>query len=345
MGLLDPPKASVPDAVAKCRTAGIRVIMVTGDHPLTAAAIARQVGIIAPSSQLITYEETTCPSALENHAAALIAGGVLHHMSEDVLDQVIQTHREVVFARTSPQQKLRIVEAFQRMGAVVAVTGDGVNDSPALKMADIGIAMGIAGSDVSKEAADMILLDDNFATIVSGVEEGRLIFDNLKKSIVYTLTSNIPEILPFLAWVVAGIPLPLTTLQILLIDLGTDLLPAISLAYEEAESDIMKRPPRDARQDRLVNSRLIFLAYGIVGIMQAAAGFFLYLVIMAEHGWYPARLLAIRQHWDDMENDALTDSFGQEWSYPQRKILEATSQTAFFLAIVQVPYTPLLSFS
>ena len=238
-----------------------------------------------------------------------------------VLDRVIAVHWEIVFARTSPQQKLRIVEAFQRPGAVVAVTGDGVNDSPALKMADIGIAMGIAGSEVSKEAADMILLDDDFGTIVAGVEEGRLIFDNLKKSIVYTLTSNIPEIVPFL---------------ILLIDLGTDLLPAISLAYEEAESDIMQRPPRDAKRDRLVNSRLIFLAYGIVGVMQATAGFFLYFVIMAEHGWYPGRLVGTRDSWDSWEVGVLTDSYGQDWSYGQRKLLEATSQTAFFLAIVQV---------
>ena len=130
-----------------------------------------------------------------------------------MLDRVIAVHWEIVFARTSPQQKLRIVEAFQRPGAVVAVTGDGVNDSPALKMADIGIAMGIAGSEVSKEAADMILLDDDFGTIVAGVEEGRLIFDNLKKSIVYTLTSNIPEIVPFLTWVVVGLPLGELTLR------------------------------------------------------------------------------------------------------------------------------------
>ena len=253
-----------------------------------------------------------------------------------VLDRVIAVHWEIVFARTSPQQKLRIVEAFQRPGAVVAVTGDGVNDSPALKMADIGIAMGIAGSEVSKEAADMILLDDDFGTIVAGVEEGRLIFDNLKKSIVYTLTSNIPEIVPVLTWVVVGLPLPLSTILILLIDLGTDLLPAISLAYEEAESDIMQRPPRDAKRDRLVNSRLIFLAYGIVGVMQATAGFFLYFVIMAEHGWYPGRLVGTRDSWDSWEVGVLTDSYGQDWSYGQRKLLEATSQTAFFLAIVQV---------
>ena len=158
-------------------------------------------------------------------------------MSADQLADIINHHREIVFARTSPQQKLMIVEGFQRQGQIVAVTGDGVNDSPALKKADIGVAMGIAGSDVSKQAADMILLDDNFASIVVGVEEGRLIFDNLKKSIAYTLTSNIPEISPFLVYILFGFPLPLGTVTILCIDLGTDMVPAISLAYEEAESE------------------------------------------------------------------------------------------------------------
>ena len=176
-----------------------------------------------------------------------------------------QIIKEIVFARTSPQQKLIIVDGCQRAGQIVAVTGDGVNDSPALKKADIGVAMGIAGSDVSKQAADMILLDDNFASIVTGVEEGRLIFDNLKKSIAYTLTSNIPEITPFLVFMCFSIPLPLGTVTILCIDLGTDLLPAISLAYEQAENDIMKRNPRNKFTDKLVNERLISMAYGQIG--------------------------------------------------------------------------------
>ncbi|GFY52243.1 hypothetical protein TNIN_400151 [Trichonephila inaurata madagascariensis] len=171
-----------------------------------------------------------------------------------------------------------------------------------------GVAMGIAGSDVSKQAADMILLDDNFASIVTGVEEGRLIFDNLKKSIAYTLTSNIPEISPFLLFILADVPLPLGTVTILCIDLGTDMVPAISLAYEKAESDIMKRKPRN--QD---GKTLISIAYGQIGMMQAAAGFFTYFVIMAENGFWPSTLFGIRKSWDSKAVNDLPDTYGQEW--------------------------------
>jgi sodium/potassium-transporting ATPase subunit alpha len=280
--------------------------MVTGDHPITAKAIARSVGIISQDNE--TVEDIAARLNLpvnmvdeRDATAAVIGGSELRNMSSDELDFVLRHYPEIVFARTSPQQKLIIVEGCQRAGAIVAVTGDGVNDSPALKKADIGkdslyylrcnefliiiiifflnytigVAMGIAGSDVSKQAADMILLDDNFASIVTGVEEGRLIFDNLKKSIAYTLTSNIPEISPFLVFILAEIPLPLGTVAILCIDLGTDMVsiggltivaltndslkkkqvPAISLAYEKAESDIMKRRPRNPQTDKLVNDR------------------------------------------------------------------------------------------
>jgi len=347
MSMIDPPRAAVPDAVLKCRSAGIKVIMVTGDHPITAKAIARSVGIISDGQE--TVEDIAARTGVDvkdvnprEARAAVVHGGEIKDLSEKALDEILMYHTEIVFARTSPQQKLIIVEGCQRMGAIVAVTGDGVNDSPALKKADIGVAMGIAGSDVSKQAADMILLDDNFASIVTGVEEGRLIFDNLKKSIAYTLTSNIPEISPFLAFILMDIPLPLGTVTILCIDLGTDMVPAISMAYEFAESDIMKRQPRNPFTDKLVNERLISMAYGQIGMIQASAGFFVYTVIMAENGFLPTRLLGIRREWDSQAVNDLEDSYGQEWSYADRKTLEYTCHTAFFVSIVIVQWADLI---
>ncbi|XP_065323072.1 sodium/potassium-transporting ATPase subunit alpha-B-like isoform X2 [Gordionus sp. m RMFG-2023] len=347
IAMIDPPRAAVPDAVAKCRSAGIKVIMVTGDHPITAKAIAKSVGIISEGSETVEDIASRLNIPIEavnpkDAKACVIHGGELKEMSQGKLDAVLRDHPEMVFARTSPQQKLIIVEGCQRQGAIVAVTGDGVNDSPALKQADIGVAMGIAGSDVSKQAADMILLDDNFASIVTGVEEGRLIFDNLKKSIAYTLTSNIPEISPFLIFILANIPLPLGTVTILCIDLGTDMVPAISLAYEKAESDIMKRRPRNPKYDKLVNDRLISLAYGQIGMIQAAAGFFIYFIIMAENGFLPNMLVGLRVPWDSESVNDLKDSYGQEWTYHNRKILEYTCHTAFFVTIVVVQWADLI---
>merc|ERR1712200_43838 len=347
MSMIDPPRAAVPDAVSKCRSAGIKVIMVTGDHPITAKAIARSVGIISEGQE--TVEDIANRKGCDikdvnprEARAAVVHGGEIKELSEKALDEILMYHTEIVFARTSPQQKLIIVEGCQRMGRIVAVTGDGVNDSPALKKADIGVAMGIAGSDVSKQAADMILLDDNFASIVTGVEEGRLIFDNLKKSIAYTLTSNIPEISPFLIFILADVPLPLGTVTILCIDLGTDMVPAISMAYEKAESDIMNRMPRNPFTDKLVNERLISMAYGQIGMIQALAGFVCYFVIMMQNGFLPGDLLGQRQWWDDKNNQNLVDSYGQEWSYSQRKIVEFTCHTMFFTAIVVVQWADVL---
>nr|CAD2171846.1 unnamed protein product [Meloidogyne enterolobii] len=347
ISMIDPPRAAVPDAVEKCRSAGIKVVMVTGDHPITAKAIAKSVGIISPETE--TVEDIAIRKGIpvtqvnpREAKAIVVHGSDLREMTEDQLNEIIAEHSEIVFARTSPQQKLMIVEGFQRSGQIVAVTGDGVNDSPALKKADIGVAMGIAGSDVSKQAADMILLDDNFASIVTGVEEGRLIFDNLKKSIAYTLTSNIPEISPFLVHIILGIPLPLGTVTILCIDLGTDMVPAISLAYEESESDIMKRQPRDPFRDKLVNERLISLAYGQIGMIQASAGFFSYFWIMADNGFMPLDLFQLRAEWDSRAINNVLDSYGQEWTYANRKILEHTCQTAYFVSIVIVQWADLI---
>ncbi|CAG9531913.1 unnamed protein product [Cercopithifilaria johnstoni] len=348
ISMIDPPRPAVPHAVVLCQSAGIKIVMVTGDHPLTAEAIARQINIIKEGSimsRLINDDDKLKREMIDNDdksQAMIVHGEQLKKLSNKDLKYIVKHYACIVFARTSPIQKLQIVEAFQGAGHIVAVTGDGVNDAPALRKADIGIAMGIAGTDVSKEAADMILLDDNFASIVTGIEEGRIIFDNLKKSIAYTLTSNIPEITPFLSYILFGIPLPMSVVAILCIDLGTDLWPAISIAYEEAETNIMKRPPRNAKVDKLVNARLMNFSYLQIGIMQAAAGFMTYFIIMGENGFHVHRLLWIRDEWDDPMVDDLEDSYGQQWTYEARKDLEHCCHGAFFYAIVVVQWADLL---
>ncbi|RFP89476.1 HAD family hydrolase [Rhodobacteraceae bacterium 63075] len=264
-GMIDPPRPEVPDALTLCGSAGIRVIMLTGDFGLTAKTIAQQIGLMGENGRVVQGDE-------------------LSEMSDTQLQQVLTDEPEIIFARIAPAQKLQVVQALQALGHIVTVTGDGVNDAPALKNADMGVAMGLMGTDVAKEASNMVLTDDNFATIVSAVEEGRTIFDNIKKFIAYILTSNIPEILPFVAFVLLDIPLPLTVILILSIDLGTDILPALGLGAEKPETDVMKRKPRP-RGERLLSRNLLLMSYGIVGMLQAAAGFFTYFVILYSGGW------------------------------------------------------------
>uniref|UniRef100_A0A914M772 Cation-transporting P-type ATPase C-terminal domain-containing protein n=1 Tax=Meloidogyne incognita TaxID=6306 RepID=A0A914M772_MELIC len=320
--------------------------MVTGDHPITAKAIARAVGILTENTE--TIEDVAIRKGCDisevdpkEASAIVVHGSELRLMTNEQLVELICHHKEIVFARTSPQQKLQIVEAFQTLGHIVAVTGDGVNDTPALKKADIGIAMGIAGSDVSKQVADMILLDDNFASIIVGVEEGRRIFDNFKKTVSYVLRKNLAELVPFLAFIIIGVPLPLGTITMLCIDIGTDIIPSITIGYEKAESDIMSRAPRK-RTDKLVNLRIFAMAYFQIGFIQAMAGFFAYFWIMAENGFLPPRLLYLRSSWDNRLINNLEDSYNQEWTYTNRKILEETCQTAFFIAIVVTQWADIL---
>lgn len=339
LSLQDPPRPGVPEAVQKCRTAGIKVIMVTGDHPVTAMAVAKKVGIISEKHEtkyekaILQNKSYTQMSDLDS-GAIIITGNELRNMDSTELDSIIRCYEEIVFARTSPQQKLLIVESCQRLGEIVAVTGDGVNDSPALRKADIGVAMGIAGSDVAKNAADMILMDDNFASIVIGIEEGRLIFDNLKKSIAYTLTSSVPEMLPLLSGLILSIPLPLVIELVLCIDIGTDLIPAIALAYEKPESDIMRRAPRNPQYDKLVNKRLISITYGQIGMTQSLAGFYTYFMILMMNGFLPSRLLGLRLEWENPSINDLQDSWGQTWSYKNRMNLLNEARSGYFLSIV-----------
>jgi sodium/potassium-transporting ATPase subunit alpha len=309
VSLNDPPRPKVDISVQKCRQAGIKVIMVTGDQPPTAAAIAHKVNIISEPEKEYNKILDANPGISEDEAFRMCDSIVIHGdtlakviAAEDALEDdepekgrtVMDWIRkpEVVFARTTPSQKLIIVDACQRLGHIVAVTGEGVNDSPAIKKADIGIAMG-SGSEVAQNAADMLLLDDNFSSIVNGVEEGRLIFDNLKKSIAYTLSSNIPEISPFIFFMAIDIPQPLSTVLILAVDLGTDMIPAISFAYENPELDIMERYPRNSDRDHLVNTKLISFAYLQIGMVQASAGFFTYYYIMNDYGITPGATLQL----------------------------------------------------
>jgi sodium/potassium-transporting ATPase subunit alpha len=265
--LSDPLRDEVPDALVRCHRAGIRVVLVTGDHPDTARAIAERAGIIAPDAP----------------AAAVLTGDALEVMRE--ADIARRLHEGVsVFARTTPEQKLKIVSAVKRMGLLVAMTGDGVNDAPALRAADVGIAMGQAGTDVAREAAQIVLLDDNFASIVAGVEEGRAVFANIRKFTSYVLASNVPEIVPFLAYVVLPVPLGLTVIQILSIDLGTDLVPAIGLGQEPPDGEAMSRPPR-GRRGRLLDTRLILRSYLFLGLVEAAWAMFMFFLALRLGGW------------------------------------------------------------
>ncbi len=265
VGLEDPPRPEVPAAIEQCRLAGIRVVMVTGDHPHTALAIAREIGLVRTESP------------------AVLSGDELRRLSNTQL-QIALDAPEILFARLSADQKLRIVTALKRKGEIVAVTGDGVNDAPALKKADIGIAMGICSTEVAREAADMVLLDDNFASIVAAVEEGRAVFDNLRKFLTYILSSNIPEGVPFLAFVLFRIPLPLTIVQILAVDLGTDILPALALGSERPRPEVMQRPPRP-RREQLLDHALLARAYLFLGAMEAVAAMAAYFFVLRGAGW------------------------------------------------------------
>lgn len=269
VALLDPPRPGVRDAIERCHRAGIRVHVVSGDHGLTAAEVARRVGIGGDHPRVISGRE-------------------LDALDEPALDELLTLNEEVVFARTSPEAKLRIADALRSLGHVVAMTGDGVNDAPALRRADIGVAMGASGTDVAREAAAMILTADDFSTIVTAVEEGRRVYQNIRKFILYIFAHAPAEILPFITFALSGgaVPLPLTAVQILAVDLGTETLPALALGRDPAEPGIMDQPPR-ARTARVVDRKLLVRAWAVLGAVSAVltmAGFFW---VLLRAGWRP----------------------------------------------------------
>jgi calcium-translocating P-type ATPase len=273
-GLEDPPRPEVPNALRKCQEAGIRVIMVTGDHPRTATAIAREIGLVKSDNPTV------------------ITGEQLKRYSKIQLQLALDAP-EIVFARIVADQKMRIVEALRDKKQIVAVTGDGVNDAPALKAAHIGIAMGIAGTDVAKEAADMVLLDDNFASIVSAVEEGRAVFENIRKFLTYVLVHNVAELIPYLGFLLFQIPLALTPVQALSIDMGSDTLTALGLGVEKPAPQIMRRPPRP-HGERLMNWRLAFRAYLFLGLIEAAGAMAAFFFVLNVAGWKYGQNLAAK---------------------------------------------------
>jgi calcium-translocating P-type ATPase len=268
IAMLDPPRAEVRDAVAACHSAGIRVIVITGDHPLTAAAIARQVGI--GGDDPTTVDASAIDHSREAELRGLLAGG-----------------QELIFARASPEAKLQIAEVLRAQGHVIAMTGDGVNDAPALRRADIGVAMGRSGTDVAREAATMILTDDNFATIAAAVQAGRRVYDNIRKFILYIFAHATPEVAPFMVFALGGgaIPLPLTVLQLLAFDVGTETLPALALGREPAEPGLMERPPRP-RSESVIQPPMLLRAWLFLGLISAVlemGGFF---YVLHKAGWH-----------------------------------------------------------
>ncbi|NLM02120.1 MAG: cation-transporting P-type ATPase [Methanothermobacter wolfeii] len=262
--MYDPPRDGVGEAVIQCKMAGIRIIMITGDYGLTAEAIARELGIV----------EGEC---------TIIRGSDLEELSDRELKEILATDRNLIFARAVPEHKMRIASVLEDEDEIVAMTGDGVNDAPALRKADIGVAMG-SGTDVAKEAADIVLADDNFASIVTAIREGRTVYENIRKFITYIFSHETAEIVPFILMVLFGIPLPITVMQILAIDLGTDTLPALALGRSPPEEDVMKRPPRPP-SERLLNRGVILRGYLFTGSIEAALVMAAYFMVLWSGGW------------------------------------------------------------
>ncbi|KAI9260257.1 hypothetical protein BY458DRAFT_459751 [Sporodiniella umbellata] len=348
VSLEDPPKHGVREAVGKCRAAGIKVMMVTGDHPLTAEAIGRKINLmVGETRDMVAKRTSRAPEQIleDEFNSIVIHGDSIDTLTDSDWDNIFSKD-EIIFARTSPKHKLEIVKRAQSMRHIVGVTGDGVNDAPALKKADLGIAMNISGSDVSKDAAAMILLDDNFASIVHGIEEGRLIFVNLKKSIMYTITHSMPEVIPNLLYIIVPVPLPLSAILILVIDLGFELFAALTFAWDipEARGGLMKLPPRKPvnpesidRYRRTLHRRQRYIQYDEHG-EEVRPNFFrrMYNTL---HEWTSAGYW--REKFEKTDDEILVDLPLLSWAYLEVGIIEAVGcLTAYFVVLWYHGITP-----
>jgi Ca2+-transporting ATPase len=320
---MDPPREEAKESIALCKAAGIRPVMITGDHPLTAIAIARRLGL------------------LDAQTESTITGQELDDLSQEAFEERVE--HISVYARVAPEQKLKIVKALQDRGQFVAMTGDGVNDAPALKRADIGVAMGITGTDVSKEAADMILLDDNFATIVKAVKSGRQIFDNIRKFIKYTMTSNSGEIWTIFLAPFFGLPIPLLPIHILWINLVTDGLPGLALAAEPAEKGIMEKPPRHPKESVFAHGLGIHIIW--VGLLMGVVTIFMQAwAIGTEHAHWQTMVftvLCLSQMGHVLAIRSETESFFTLGLFSNKPLLGAVVLT-FFLQMATI-YLPFLN--
>uniref|UniRef100_A0A915PV33 Cation-transporting P-type ATPase C-terminal domain-containing protein n=1 Tax=Setaria digitata TaxID=48799 RepID=A0A915PV33_9BILA len=334
--LIDPPRDDAANAIKQCKEAGIKVYMITGDHPTTAVAVARKIGLIGIGDEMVE------PSSRDHVKLSVIGArqinwGVAIGDDLDRLDEYgwneLLKKKYIVFARIGPHQKFRIVEECQKRGEIVAVTGQGVSDAQALACSNIGIAMGITGSDIAKQAADIILTDDNFASIVKGIEEGRLLFDNLRLSIAYTLAHLWPEIFPIVLQFTLGLPLGLSALQILSIDLASELPPSISLAYQSPESDIMRIPPRH-RSDRLVSRPLLFYSYGFTGTIITAGCIVSFLFVYRYHNIELKDLLFTADNYWSREAGNFTIQNGDVLSPSEQVYIKGQAAAAWHITLV-----------
>lgn len=338
--LVDPPKEGVADTVATCHRAGIRFFMVTGDHPLTAEAISRKVNIIAGKTRREVavergVDEDDIPLEDPDVEAVVLSGTEIREtLTDDAAWDRVLCKRYITFARTTPQQKLAICKNLQRRGEIVAVTGDGTNDAPALKQANCGVAMAITGSAVSRAAAPIVLLDDNINSLVHGIEEGRALLDHLAQSIAYTLAHLWPELLPVFLNVAFGFPLGLPGLVLLTVDLVAEQAPAISFAYEPAEGSVMSRPPRDPKRDRLVSRQLLLYSYVIAGTGEMLTCMFCFFAVFLNAG-VPISLLAFSSSTYWQEGAPLLH-------LPDGRSLDAQQQLSLYYESVSAWYATLI---